>query len=171
MANLNALLKSEIARISKRENKSQFIALNSKIIEMRRALLGHKRLIKNLENEIAVLSKQAGKGGIVPKVPEDVLKKSRLSGSMIARLRHRLNLSRAALGKILGVNQNSIYLWEVDRSSPRPNMRAKIIQLRKTGKREIRKCLGDVKNKMRKPRVRKPKEVKEVKQEVAAPKE
>lgn len=168
MPNLNALLKSEIARISKRENKSLFLALNKRITELRKALLAQKKTIKNLENEIAVLSRQPGKSGVVSKVPEDVLKKSRLSGSMIARLRHKLKLSRAALGKILGVNQNSIYFWEVDRSSPRPEMRAKIIQLRKAGKRAINKFLGDAKIKMRKPRVGK---AKEVKPEVTAEKE
>ncbi len=143
MANLASLLKSEIARIAKKETKSQFVNMNSKIAELKKNLLAHKKQVKNLEGELQSMHKRFGTADKVPAIAAELLVKSRLSGSSIARLRHKLKLSRALFGKLLGASQNTIYLWEVDKTSPRSDMKAKIVQLRKTGKREIKKILRE----------------------------
>lgn len=141
MPNFMQDLKKEIARIAKRENKQEILSLAKKLAELRKSLTAQKKVSATLRNDLEAIKKSSGMKTSTPQVPADVLAKSRLGGKAIAKLRGKLKLSRKSFGKIVGASQGTIFLWESNKSSPRKDMKAKLIQLRKTGKREVRKML------------------------------
>lgn len=144
MPNFTSVLKTEIARIARKENKSEISDLGRKLARQRREIIELKRTVASLKDAVDTLKKHTGAGRALPELPKDVLEKSRLGSGGVARIRSKLGLSRAALGKLLEVNQNSIYLWESGKVSPRKNMKAKLVQLRKLGKRAVKKMLKEI---------------------------
>ena len=154
MPNLMQTLKKEIARIAKRENKADILSLAKKLAELRKALTAQKKVSATLRNDLEAIKKSAGVKS--PSISGDILAKSRLGNKAIKKLRGKLKLSRKAFGKLIGASQGTVFLWESGRTSPRKDMKAKLIQLRKAGKREVRKMLKEIGNVARKPKVLKP---------------
>lgn len=125
--------------------------MRKKLAEMRRTLISLKRQVKSLTDSIALIKKSVG-AGTLPKASADVLAKSRLNGKAIARLRKKLGLSRRVFGKLIDASQNTILLWEAGKTVPRSDARAKLIMLRKTGKREVKRMIKGMGLLGRKPR-------------------
>ncbi len=141
MANMGALLKSEIGRIARRESNSIVGQLRDKVLSLKKVVSSHAKLLEEIEKELLSLRKNFGGESVLMEANEDSASNSRLSAGSIARLRKKLGLSRSAFAIVLGTNQNSVYMWENGRTSPRSSMKAKIVQLRGLGKREVKKML------------------------------
>lgn len=150
MPNFAKSLKQEIARISRKENKASVVALNRKLAELKRALISLRKTVKSLACGIELVKKSAISAA--PKVPAELVSKSRLGGKAIARLRKKLGLSRKVFGKLVGASQPTVYLWESGRSNPKKEMKTKLVQLRNTGKREVKKMVKALGMPARKPR-------------------
>ena len=156
MPNFMQDLKKEIARIAKRENKSDILSLAKKLAELKKSLIVQKKVSASLRDDLENLKKSAGMKTSTPQVPADVLAKSRLGGNAIKKLRGKLKLSRKLFGKLVGASQATVYLWESGKGKPRKDMKAKLIQLRRTGKREVKNMLKEIEKVARKPKVLKP---------------
>ena len=140
MANLGQILKEEIARISRREIKKATATLQRSSAAYRREIAALKRHVAQLERAL----KDAGKRTkTLPAASgESENAGRRFSAQGFRTLRHRLGLSAAQIAKLLEVSEQSIWLWESKRTSPRSESLAKIVQLRGMGKREVARLLG-----------------------------
>ena len=141
MANFSTLLREQIVKLSRKATKSEIENISKKIAEQRKCILQLRKTIRDLEKKMESISRSLGKKAAVPQAPKEVLEKSRLSGGLIRKLRKRLGISRKDFGKLVGVKQSSIYLWENGKNEPRNAAKARLIQLRKIGKRQLKKLL------------------------------
>ncbi len=141
MPNVASVLKEEIARVSKKESKALFEPLASVVSTLKKTVSDLKKRVASLEAKAERLERKLGGGaGIALPAPEKV-GKSRVGAGNIAKLRAKLDLSRAEMAALINVNANSIFLWERGKAKPRAAAKAKIIGLRGLGKRKIKKML------------------------------
>lgn len=141
MANFSTLLREQIVKLSKKATKSEIQNIGKKIAEQRKSIVQLRKTVRDLEKKIEGLGRCVGKKAAVPQAAKEVLEKSRLSSGLIKKLRKRLALSRVDFGKLVGVKQSSIYLWENGKAEPRDAAKARLIQLRKIGKRQLKEML------------------------------
>jgi DNA-binding XRE family transcriptional regulator len=144
MANLNGVLRDEIARLARRELRADLDAIRKVSASYRSEIAALKRRIAAAESQLKRTSKVATKAagasaGSEPEQAEDTKLRFRRDGFIT--LRKRLGLTAEATGKLLGVSGQSIYLWESGRTAPRGKHLVTIAQLRKLGKREVNALL------------------------------
>ena len=143
MADLGALLKQEIARLSRREIRSQIQATKKASAQHRRTIASLKRQIATMERQIAVIQRR---------VPANAITASASTGDQKLRFvakglkshRARLGLSAAEVGKLVGVSAQSVYNWEQGQASPRAEQVKMIAKLRALGKREATRLLEEL---------------------------
>lgn len=141
--NLASSLKSEIARISRKELRSEIIPLRKSSAAHRADIASLKRRIANLEMLIKKMTKEAQKSA--PDAPQDANgRRFRYSAKSMASQRKRLGLSAADFGTLVGVSGQSIYHWEQGKSRPRASQLASIHAVRQMGKREAAARLAEL---------------------------
>ncbi len=117
MPNIAAVLKSEIARVSRKEVRSETESLRKVVTGYRSEIAALKRRTQALEQQIRSLSKA---GGRQPKAQaEPAAKPKRFSAKGLATQRRRLGLSAEDLGRLLGTSGQSVYNWEQGKARPR----------------------------------------------------
>lgn len=140
MADLIKPLRDEILRLARREIKAQTEAL-------RAAVSAHRKDIAALKREIAELRKllkaEAKQHRRQPKnVADGGPDRSRITSKGVVSLRTRLGLSAADLGKLIGVSPATIYIWESKAPTPKPEVMARLAELRTLGKKEVAKRIA-----------------------------
>ena len=133
-------LKSEIARIARKEVRAETRVLKKANAQYRTEIAALKRRLVEAERALARLAKDAGKsGGRSKKADKEASPaqglRFRVAG--FASLRQKLGLSAAEMGKLIGVSAQSVYHWETGKSRPRAAQLASIAAVRKLGKREV----------------------------------
>ena len=147
MPNIAVVLKEEIRRLARREIKAAIAGLRKDNARLKRTAAEHKRRLAELEKaHERLLSRAAPPGAQAAAVRPDELEKARVTGGMIKRLRKRLAISQADLAKLLGVSAQSVYQWEkkAGRLTLRGNTKAAIVEVRKLGKREVKRRLEEL---------------------------
>lgn len=134
MANIGALLKDEIARLSRKEVRRQVESMRKASAQYRRHIASLKREVAALRREVARLSGRVRKGG--SGAPEPVAASVRFAPKGLRTHRQRLGLSANDYGKLAGVSAQSVYNWEQGVAKPRAGQRATLAALRGVGKRE-----------------------------------
>lgn len=137
MPDIGKVLKSEIARISKREANS--------------LLSAHIKTIRSLKRELAELKKQIGKKAVTPSAdlksasigkPEG--KRSWITSKGVAGMRKRLGLTRLQMATLCGVSTGAVVLWETSKAG-KLNLRSKtheaLSKLRQMSPAAARKAL------------------------------
>jgi DNA-binding transcriptional regulator YiaG len=141
MPNIRAVLKQEIARLSRREIRSEVQATRKASAQYRRHIAALRRQVAALERQVAILSRR------VRSAPTDSAAQARTKFRFVAKglrsQRARLGLSAEDYAKLLGVSAQSVYNWERGQATPRPAQVAAIARLRGIGKREALSRLGD----------------------------
>ena len=135
-------LKSEIARLAKKEVRSETQALKKASAAYRGEIAALKRRITGLETQIKKQSKGAGHAKVVEAAEEEGGTALRFRVAGFAALRKKLEISAAEMGKLLGVSAQSVYHWETGKTKPRASQLAAISAVRKMGKREVAAKLG-----------------------------
>lgn len=157
MPNLSTVLKQEIARIARKEQRAEVAALQKASAAQRRALAALRRQVAALERQLRLQARGAGRRAPAPVAEDDDSGPSlRFSAKGMAAQRKRLGLSAASAAKILGVSALSVYKWESGKTRPRAKQLEAIAQLRKMGKREAQATLdaaSSASNKRRRPKV------------------
>ncbi len=146
MANLGALLKSEITRLARREVKAQ-------TQQLRKAIGTHRRDIAALKRQVAMLSRQVRAGSVerrsaAKKVTE--ASPTRFVAKGLKSLRARLGLSAEAFAKLAGVSGQSVHNWENRKTTPGASQRVVLASLRSLGKREAQARLEEMEPAVRK---------------------
>jgi DNA-binding XRE family transcriptional regulator len=133
-------LKSEIARIAKKEIRAETQQLKKASAQYRSDIAALKRHIVALEATVKKLSK--GQLKPVLKVDKESSTPLRFRASGFATLRKKLDLSAEQMGKLIGVSAQSIYHWEAEKSRPRASQLPAIAAARKLAKKEAWAKLG-----------------------------
>ena len=131
MPNFASLLKAEIARLARKEVRSELQAL-------RKASASHRKQIASLRRSLSAVERAAKR---TPRTSsqemQDAAPKTRFVAKGFQSLRKRFGLSADQMGKVLGVSMQSVYNWERKKATPRPAQLAGIAELRTLGKKAV----------------------------------
>lgn len=144
MPNIASALKDEIARVARKEIKSEVTALKKVSAQHRAHIAALRRQVETLER---ALKKVAKASRTAPAVAGDEESGTnlRFSAKGFARHRERLKLSAADYGRLMGVSGQSVYKWESGEVRPRRSQLEQIARVRKWGRREALRLLADSK--------------------------
>jgi len=140
MPNIGALLKQEIARLSRREIRVQVQATKKASAQYRRHIAALRRQVATLERQVGMLQRR-GLDGAPASTAKPADQKVRFVAKGLKSQRARLGLSAAEYARLVGVSAQSIYNWEQGHASPRAEQVAIIAKLRAIGKRQARQYL------------------------------
>jgi transcriptional regulator with XRE-family HTH domain len=135
MPNIALVLKSEIARIARKEVRGEIDALKKAARAYRTEIAALKRRALSLEQQVGRLAKTktraepAGESG-------GESRSLRFSAKGLASQRRRLGLSAEDCGLLIGTSSQSVYNWEQGKARPRAVFMPAIAALRSLGKRE-----------------------------------
>jgi len=141
MGKIETAVKSEIARLAKKEIRAVCNPLARDVRELKRTVSSLRKTLASLEKTGKEWTKQARAQKAELKVPEEEVKDARLSPRLIRSLRKRLGLSQQQLATVVGVSMVSVGLWEQGKTRPTGPNRTALVALRKLGKRDVRKIL------------------------------
>lgn len=136
MANLASILKSEIARVARREVRAELQGLKKANAAHRTDIARLKRRAAALEQQVKRLAKGTGRVRAAAESEDDDDQKLRFSAKGLASQRKRLGLSAEAFGALVGASGQSVYKWESGKIRPRARLLPRIAELRGIGKRE-----------------------------------
>ena len=135
MQNFAAQLKTEIARIARRESRQESASLKKSAAQARSDIAALKRRIGELESLVRRLAKTAPSPAVA--ASPDSQKNLRFRAGGFGALRKRLDLSAAQMAWLLGVSAQTVYQWEYGKSRPRASQLAQIANLRSLGKKQV----------------------------------
>ncbi len=139
MPDLKQTLTDEIRRLSRKEIKTVVTPLLETIAAL-------KKQLSEMKKSAAELTKRFEKAA--PAAKEPVIKATaegttvRISAQGIKKLREKKKITQAQLAAMLGVTLHTVSMWEMGRSVPRKEMKAKLCAIRKMGKRELAAALS-----------------------------
>ena len=137
MPNIAAVLKSEIARIARKEVRSQTEEFRKSSTQYRSHIAALRKRIDELERQLKRVGKTSARSAQAPAEPDDDQGTSRrFSAARLAAQRQKLGLSAADFATLLGVSGQSVYKWEHGESRPRARQLEAIAAVRGIGKRE-----------------------------------
>lgn len=135
MPNIASALKSEIARISRKEIRAELSALQKAASRYRSQIAALRRQMDALEKALKRSGKAKPERNPVL-ADEGQSAAHRFSAKGFASHRQRLGLSAAAMAKLLGVSALSVYKWESGKTKPRAKQIESIASIRTMGRRE-----------------------------------
>ena len=134
MPDFKSLLNDEIRRLARKEVKIAMEPVLENIANLKKLCAEQKKQIQRLEKTLAASGS--------PVVEEEEKPRAcRINAAGIIRIRTKLKLTQAELGKLLGVTMHTVSIWEQEKCAPRPAMKEKICALRGLGKRKIKQLL------------------------------
>ena len=141
MPNIASVLREEIIRLSRKENRNQNAATKKAAAQHRRDIAALKRQVASLQRTVNQLSKRGARNGPTSVSAASSETKLRFVAKGLKSHRARLGLSAGDLGKLVGATANSVYAWEAGKTTPRREQVAKIAAVRSLGKREAARKL------------------------------
>ena len=139
MSNIAAVLKDEIARISRKEIRTETDALKKASARYRAEIAELKRRLSALEKLMHSAQKQSSRNA--PAEPA-AAEKIRFNAKGLRTHRERLGLSAADMAKLLQVSAQTLYNWELGKTKPRASQLGAIAAVRQMGKREADAALN-----------------------------
>jgi len=147
MANIASVLKSEIARVARKEVRAEIESLKKASVQHRSAIALLRRQVAELHKQLKQAGRQAaaasravaasGAGGEEEGTPR------RFSASRLASHRAKLGLSAADYGKLVGMSGATIYLWEQGKARPKPEQLQRLVEVRALGRRAALERLAE----------------------------
>ena len=144
MANFASSLKSEVARLARKEVRAQTDVLRKAAAQQRGEIAALKRQLKSLQTELRGLGRKRQAASPAPEQEDDGGVRRRFSAKRLATMRTRLGLSAQDFGTLVGVTGQSIYKWEAGAARPRASQLEAIAAVRAMGKRDIAQRLAAV---------------------------
>jgi DNA-binding transcriptional regulator YiaG len=135
MPNIASTLKSEIARVARKEARTETLGLKRAVVAYRAEIAALKRRAEALERELRRLSKASAKGAPAA-ANEASSQRLRFSAKGLASQRRRLALSADDCALLLGASGQSIYNWEQGKTRPQAKHLPAIAALRAMSKKE-----------------------------------
>lgn len=144
MSNFASLIKSEIARVAKKEIRREIQALKKSSANYRSEIAALKRRISALESALSRQTKLVAKSSAKAagkSESDDDRGAFRFQAKGFSSLRKKLGISAKEMAQLLGVSMLSVYKWETGKTMPRASQLPAIAEVRKLGKREVSKRL------------------------------
>jgi DNA-binding transcriptional regulator YiaG len=138
--NIASVLKEEIARVARKEVRSETETLKKTSGQYRSDIAALKRRVVALEKLVASLGKAKP---TAPKRPEQSSPMRYSAKGLIAQ-RQRLGLSGPEMALLLGVSAQTVYNWEAGKSRPRQQQMMAIAAVREMGRKEATTRLAEV---------------------------
>lgn len=139
MPNIQSVLRDEIARLAKKTIKAELESLKKASSHYRTEIAALKRLVTDLQRDVARLSKGTAKAGPANQpVPGT---KIRYSARSLAAQRKRLGLSAEQFGKLFSVTGQTVYNWEQDKARPKDSQMPALAAVRKLSKSDAKVIL------------------------------
>ena len=135
MPNIATLLKNEISRVARKEQRGESLALKKALSSHRSEIAALKRRIHALEQALRRLSRAGARAAPAPEADAPT-PSTRFSAKSLASQRRRLGLSAAECGLLVGTSAQSIYNWEAGKVRPRARHLVAIAALRTLGKKD-----------------------------------
>ena len=142
MGRIETALREEIARLARKEAKK----LQARSVEEIRRL---KKRVADMQAELAEFKQVRAKALSRSRMAEaarsaaaQAVGKARLSPLLIKKLRKRMKVSQPQFAALLGVSPAAVGFWESGKSQPRPDTKARIVALRKLGRRDVKMLLA-----------------------------
>jgi DNA-binding transcriptional regulator YiaG len=135
MPNVATVLKSEMARVARKEVRGETVPLKKAVSAYRSEIAALKRRAQSLEQALKRLSKvhmTAPRSEAVDESPG----KFRFSAKSLASQRRRLGLSSVQCGLLLGASDQSVHNWEHGKTRPLARHMPAIAALRGMTKKE-----------------------------------
>jgi DNA-binding transcriptional regulator YiaG len=148
MGKVEAIIKSEIVRLAKREMKQTFIPLSREVRSLKITISQLRKAVQGLQRWAAQQEKLAGGQRPPLEASPEEMKKARFSPRLIKSLRKRLGVSQKEMALLAGVTVGAIFQWEKGIFEPRGEKKKILVALRKLRRREARKLLEEKSLKM-----------------------
>ncbi len=144
MTNIATVFKQEISRLARKEVKRETEVLRKASAQYRRDIAALKRELRSANKRVSAL--ESGNGSR----PHQTLQAAkpegkRFSPRSVRSHRHKLGLSAADYGKLIGVTGKTIYTWEQGNARPRGGAFGRWVALRAMGKRAALAMLDEKK--------------------------
>ena len=136
MPNIANLLKSEIARVARKQVRAETQGLKQAIAPYRAQIADLKRRMRQLELQVNRLGRVAARSANAGSAETASERNLRFSAKGLAAQRKRLGLSAQAFGTLIGASGQSVYKWEEGKTRPRAKHLPVIASLRSIGKKE-----------------------------------
>lgn len=130
MTNIAAALKAEIARVARKEIRAEVEILRkaigqqrSSIVQLKREIAELNKALKNAQKSLrapASAADAARKSNQTQTAIEDDGKARRFSAARLTAHRAKLGISAADYGRLVGMSEATIYLWEQGKARPKP---------------------------------------------------
>ena len=146
MPNIASLLKSEIARVARKEVRGETLHLKKAVSTYRSEIAALKRRAQALEQQLRRLDRRGAKAApLANGHDEDASGQPfRFSAKGLASHRKRLGLSAHDCGLLIGASGQSVYKWEEGEVRPRAKHMPAIAALRAMGKKEAAARLAEL---------------------------
>ena len=140
MPNIAVVLKDEIARIARKEVRTQTGDFKKASAQYRAHIAALRRCVDELERQLKRVGKTSGRSAPAAAAERDdeggMGTPRRFSATRLSAQRKKLGLSAADFAALLGVSGQSVYKWEHGEARPRARQLEAIAELRGIGKRE-----------------------------------
>lgn len=143
MPNIAVVLKEEIARLARKEVKTQTLKLQRAVAHYRKDIAALKRHAAALKGQLISLERHSRKG-TSGESAEPAGKGVRFTSKGIRSHRSLLAISAADYGKLIGVTGHTIYKWEQGSARPRQAQLAAIVGIRGMRVKEARARLTEL---------------------------
>lgn len=150
MSTIANALKSEIARVARKELKDEIAALRKLTTTHRSEIAALKRDIKALHGAVKSIQKNVNRPPVAPKGPQEDIPVAKRRGQAaafsaegLAAYRAQLGLSQAQMARVIGASALSVYKWESGKVTPRAAQQEQILAALKLGKRAIKAKLQE----------------------------
>ena len=148
MPNIATLLKNEISRVARKEQRGESLALRKSVSTHRSEIAALKRRVQALEQQLRRLSRTGERSAAaVQGADNEPAASTRFSAKSLSSQRRRLGLSAADCGLLVGTTAQSIYNWEAGKVRPRVRHLAAIAALRTLGKKDAAAHLATLRSK------------------------
>ena len=140
MANIASVLKSEIARVSRKEVRSEIESLRKASTQHRSAIALLRRQVEDLQKQLKRAAREGARAQAQAPAPGSEASDAtprRFSPARLAAHRAKLGISAADYGKLVGMSGATIYLWEQGKSRPNPEQLQRLAAARALGKRRV----------------------------------
>ena len=145
--NMAKVLKDEFTRIARRVSKAGIAPIHRTTIDARHHIASLKRRVAVLEKtNRELLAAVADLVAAVPERAPAAADTARITSKGVRSLRRKLRLSRIAFGRLLGVSQQAVYMWERKNGAlkVRATTKAAIVAARGLGAREAKARLAEI---------------------------
>ncbi len=150
MANVAAVLKAEISRISRKEVRTALkeIAKSNKILKKAVTDLKKKMALVEKDNKRLMVAERKRRP-ISPQPVTEGDRNARITSKGVRSLRSRLGLKRPDFARLCGTTAQTVYMWETKDGAlkMRGNTRAALLAIRGLGAREAKKRLAEMASK------------------------